>query len=205
MDRDRIIYWFLQLLCPWRSSRAQFCTSPLAKSVKKMAPNTLIAAEIQKTVCHSLMVFCRERTEHTQKFLVCSPLYKTRRSYNAVIIVTLPWKKQPQCPSQWDCDIRVQWNTIQQWEWMHYSNVDTSHEQNVKQKKPDTKEYVRNIYIKLKIRKNWSMILKIRMWELLVGGGTWGLCKSYMFCLGAGLRGCTNFAKICSAVSLGFV
>lgn len=51
-----IIVCCLQFLCPWWSLRAQLCTSPLANSVKKMAPNTLIAAAIQKTVCHSLIV-----------------------------------------------------------------------------------------------------------------------------------------------------
>uniref|UniRef100_A0A0K8R6K2 Putative sialin n=1 Tax=Ixodes ricinus TaxID=34613 RepID=A0A0K8R6K2_IXORI len=35
MNRDRISYWFFQLLCPRWSSRAQFCTSPLAKKCEE--------------------------------------------------------------------------------------------------------------------------------------------------------------------------
>jgi hypothetical protein len=66
-----IIVCCLQFLCPWWSLRAQLCTSPLANSVKKMAPNTLIAAAIQKTVCHSLIVFWtgKEEAKGKKKFV----------------------------------------------------------------------------------------------------------------------------------------
>ena len=138
-------YSHLQFLCPWWSLIAQFCTSPLANSVKKMAPNTLIAAAMQKTVCHSPIVFCREREEkmQMQKYLVCSSLFKkggaSRLLLHSSSVIHKTWTTQ-NVHQQWTCGICIQWNTIQQWEGMTHNNIDTAHKM-LSQKKPNTKEY----------------------------------------------------------------